>query len=493
MTPSESYRQGMNELAAVLYAVMKQGEFSNGGVDREALGPRLCGSRHNEADAFACFVQLMERGLRPMFLVTSASRPQRSPIGDLPRSRLAGGDQGAANSAILVRCQFIFDTVIRAVDEDLFGHLKRLDIEPQVFLLRWIRLLFCREFLLQETFLLWDGLLHSTTQPIPSGALRYPGAGPGASAQATAAAAEAAEASAQLPLADFAAAALLLRMRRDLLRLDQTECLRRLLRSNGEEGALELLKEAKALLHTAGPSRSAGVGRDFLGEASQPSRASALPTRPTPPLGSDALGEDPLRLRGQQFISAAAQGAQGLLQAGRQAYAKLATEQAGQAPPAAQPDSKGEPSAARPAGASLTQSIANWVDIDLWTEKQASVAGQDDPGMLRRRAELAEKERDELKKKAQEFVAKKKAEFASQLAERDGKILELQKQLAEAQQREAELLQRLEKAESGSAEASLQAIAAEGDTKDPTSEASETRPSTVSRELQVPSEMASEI
>ena len=37
----------------------------------------------------------------------------------------------------------------------------------------------------------------------------------------------AAEASEKLPAVDFAAAALLLRMRRELLRLDQTECLRR--------------------------------------------------------------------------------------------------------------------------------------------------------------------------------------------------------------------------------------------------------------------------
>eukprot|EP00913_Durusdinium_trenchii_P017764 g16691.t1 len=48
---SESYRQGMNELAAVLYSVMKQCEFK--GSDSEALGARLCGSSHNEAAAKA--------------------------------------------------------------------------------------------------------------------------------------------------------------------------------------------------------------------------------------------------------------------------------------------------------------------------------------------------------------------------------------------------------------------------------------------------------
>ena len=36
------------------------------------------------------------------------------------------------------------------MDPELVEHLKRLEIEPQIFLLRWIRLLFCREFDLEE-------------------------------------------------------------------------------------------------------------------------------------------------------------------------------------------------------------------------------------------------------------------------------------------------------------------------------------------------------
>eukprot|EP00913_Durusdinium_trenchii_P014673 g13766.t1 len=57
----------------------------------------------------------------------------------------------------------------------------------------------------------------------------------------------AAEAAKELPALDFVAAALLLRMRRDLLRLDQTECLRRLLQSCSQERSGELLLEAKRI------------------------------------------------------------------------------------------------------------------------------------------------------------------------------------------------------------------------------------------------------
>ncbi|CAJ1414797.1 unnamed protein product [Effrenium voratum] len=415
LTASDSYRQGMNELAAVLYSVTKQGEYSRGS-DPEALGARLCGSQHNEADAFACFVHLMNKGppwrIRPMFLAPSNSRPNRSPIGDLPRSRMAA-DPGAPGSAILARCQYIFEQVVRAVDSELFDHLKRMDIEAQVFLLRWIRLLFCREFELKETYILWDGLLASAGQPLPS--LRYTGKDP--------VTAEAAEASGELPLLDFAAAALLLRMRRELIGMDQTECLRRLLRSCSEEGAVDLLAEAKRIyqgkFQAARPREAPSV------PAAVPSPVG--PVMPSPaaaasPAGApgDPLAEDSLR-RGQQFLSVAAQGAQGLLQAGRTAYAKLSDQER----PAAVNRS--------PAGG-LTQSIANWVDIDLWSDKASTGSGTDDIVELRRRAQAAEQERDDIKRKANEFFTKKKQEFAAQLAERDQQIQELSEKLAKAEQ-----------------------------------------------------------
>eukprot|EP00434_Breviolum_minutum_P016678 symbB.v1.2.014702.t1/scaffold1048.1/size141897/2 len=215
---------------------------------------------------------------------------------------------------------------------------------------------------------------------------------------------------------------------RELLRLDQTECLRRLLRSCSEDRAADLLLEAKKIA-AGGVSR--GLPMPKLQATVAPPSPGANPGLPAAPGAPQNRGdnlfesEDPLR-RGQQFISAAAQSAQGLLQAGRQAYAKL-SDQAVAKSPAQDPRI--------PAGSTNRspglQSIANWVDIDLWSDK---VAGpQDELAELRQRAKTAEQERDEIKKKANEFIAKKKAEFATQLAERDQKIAELTERLAEAE------------------------------------------------------------
>ena len=46
-----------------------------------------------------------------------------------------------------------------AVDAPIHAHLTRLGIEPQLFLLRWLRVLFSREFHLDDAMLLWDAVI----------------------------------------------------------------------------------------------------------------------------------------------------------------------------------------------------------------------------------------------------------------------------------------------------------------------------------------------
>jgi TBC1 domain family protein 5 len=40
----------------------------------------------------------------------------------------------------------IYNEYLNIVDEDLYKHLKTLRVEPHIFLLRWIRCLFIREY-----------------------------------------------------------------------------------------------------------------------------------------------------------------------------------------------------------------------------------------------------------------------------------------------------------------------------------------------------------
>lgn len=62
------------------------------------------------------------------------------------------------SSAILQRVARIQDHYLKIVDIDLFRHLKLLGVEFQIFLLRWIRCIFTREFHLLDALDLWDNI-----------------------------------------------------------------------------------------------------------------------------------------------------------------------------------------------------------------------------------------------------------------------------------------------------------------------------------------------
>lgn len=62
----------------------------------------------------------------------------------------------AALAPIVARSQFIHHELLMSADHELATHLDTIEILPQIFLTRWIRLLFGREFSFDETLLIWD-------------------------------------------------------------------------------------------------------------------------------------------------------------------------------------------------------------------------------------------------------------------------------------------------------------------------------------------------
>jgi len=439
---SESYLQGMNELVGVLWLVAKQGEYCEDSWEgSQALGARLCGRAFSEADTFELFSRLMQKGIQPMFIAKS-SRPQRSPIGELPRSRvshlLEETSQLPPTSAILARCVFINDTLVKTLDGDVHEHLRRQEIEPQVFLLRWLRLLFCREFRLDDTMLLWDAIFSDALQPQPPSAPKYP---PGKSAQQVAAAAvvtEAAAASAALPLVDLIAAALLCSFRDKLLGLDQTECLRHLLRPGPTSACVHALVATAKGYRECGrfgglPARNSPTMA--ANQESPHSPKSPLLPRMPPTVAAEVVRfsppASPRPKKGEEEGEA-----DGSL--GGRGGGGCGEAPGGAAPSCAAPSRSGHEggdctAAAGAAGASPLAAAAAESNVP------PPIAVELELLEMRQRLAAAEAERDVIRRKANEFLAKHKALWYSEkadlelrLAERDGRIAELERRLAEA-------------------------------------------------------------
>jgi hypothetical protein len=147
--PDLSYRQGMHELLSfVLFAChcetwVEESEKIDEG-DKNLRSLRLLTLESEiEVDSFLMFEQLMKR------VVMWYAVP---PPGSTERSMLA------------VSSSHIFNVLLKDADPFLFKQLKQLEIEPQIFLIRWLRLLFGREFHRDDVLVIWDAILADSSE-----------------------------------------------------------------------------------------------------------------------------------------------------------------------------------------------------------------------------------------------------------------------------------------------------------------------------------------
>ncbi|RDW57537.1 GTPase-activating protein GYP6 [Aspergillus mulundensis] len=187
LNPDLGYRQGMHELLAPILWV----------VDRDAIEPKsreeptstgsgdefmlhLLDSEYIEHDAFSLFCSVMQS--------TRAYYEHNT-------HRSVNGQADAI--PIILQCEHIHNDLLVATDLELADHLQALDILPQIFLTRWMRLLFGREFPFQDMLMIWDALFAEGLRP---------------------------------GLIDFVCVAMLLRVRWELLGSDSSTALTTLLR-----------------------------------------------------------------------------------------------------------------------------------------------------------------------------------------------------------------------------------------------------------------------
>ncbi|SNX84456.1 related to molybdenum cofactor biosynthetic protein [Melanopsichium pennsylvanicum] len=250
------YRQGMHELAAVLWKIR-----SDGAVEAHSLSS--CDSSHAstrasadapfqhaladvfiEHDVYALYCALMQSAKswyawRDSPSAAADSAPSSSPSTSarpLPNSR--NSPEGPRHPLpIVAKCEYILE-LLRHIDPALAQHLQSLGIEPQLFCLRWIRVIFTREFALDDALAIWDGLFASE---------------------------------ASLHLIDYVCIAMLLRIRNQLLGGDHSSALQSLLRYPTEAQAQPplLIKQA-IFMRGSGLQPSTGVAvvmqnRDLLG------------------------------------------------------------------------------------------------------------------------------------------------------------------------------------------------------------------------------------
>lgn len=145
LNPDLGYRQGMHELLAPILWVVERDALDLGqsskAMGEDAIIRTVYDPEHIEHDAFALFGQVMQNAKTFYEQTTHA----------------------AAENPMVSRSRRIVYELLPQVDAELASHMEKLDIMPQVFLMRWIRLLFGREFPFDDVLTMWDVIFANDT------------------------------------------------------------------------------------------------------------------------------------------------------------------------------------------------------------------------------------------------------------------------------------------------------------------------------------------
>ncbi|RYC61185.1 hypothetical protein CHU98_g5016 [Xylaria longipes] len=146
------YRQGMHELLAPIVYVVEQDAIDPADASSHASGDlrmvEMLDASFIEHDSFALFSKVMDNA--KAFYETG--EPSDNDTGN------AAFSIQSTKSSIVEKSEYIHEICLYKVDPELSVHLKNIEVLPQIFLIRWIRLLFSREFPFDQMLTLWDTL-----------------------------------------------------------------------------------------------------------------------------------------------------------------------------------------------------------------------------------------------------------------------------------------------------------------------------------------------
>ncbi|KAG6051676.1 hypothetical protein E4U17_006110 [Claviceps sp. LM77 group G4] len=189
------YRQGMHELLAPIVYTLQEDSIDRGAVDMLSEVDQtmldVLDSAFIEHDAYTLFSRLMEHAQSFYEVTEGALHPRHAAHATRPTSHRE------QRSAIVDRSKYIHEICLRKVDPELAAHLSNVEILPQIFIIRWVRLLFSREFPFDQFLVLWDTIF--ALDPL-------------------------------LELVDLICVAMLIRIRQQLLEADYSVCLQLLLK-----------------------------------------------------------------------------------------------------------------------------------------------------------------------------------------------------------------------------------------------------------------------
>ena len=177
-----SYRQGMNELLAILIICFYPYYFTFKDIKKPTKNDIINYLNINdeneknkylikiynyfydedeiESDLFFAFDSLMKKGMKNLFNPKTLQKNEPDyKLYELFSDIFKDDLEEDKSNYISRRCFLLIHEKLKLIDEELYQYFKKTDINCGGFLQKWLRCLFAREFELNQVFILWDIIL----------------------------------------------------------------------------------------------------------------------------------------------------------------------------------------------------------------------------------------------------------------------------------------------------------------------------------------------
>jgi len=161
LNPDIGYRQGMHELLAPVFLAVDFDSIADDETEiPNNVSKEFCSRTWIAADSWALFRTIMA-GVSTWYEWREPQRAALPPHLEAQYRHGPADTQGDLRpyvAPIVMASQRLQSEMLKAIDPILWQAMQKAGIEPQIYGIRWLRLLFTREFGLSDAMILWDGI-----------------------------------------------------------------------------------------------------------------------------------------------------------------------------------------------------------------------------------------------------------------------------------------------------------------------------------------------
>ena len=231
--PNLGYQQGMNDIVSIIFlclypyyfpnekklsieSIMKDKDKINKIKNSEILYLFFHDEEELESDLYICFNNIMKKGVISLYDFDFESKDKQ--IDYIKKILLFKNENNfekeeELNSPLNLRCNMLIKEKLKKLDYELYNHFNKIGLDCTIFLQRWLKCIFNREFELKDVLIIWDAVIAS-----PEIQKGY-----------------------NLSKIDLIALSMILRIRNILILCDQNQCFMMLLQYPRMESILELI------------------------------------------------------------------------------------------------------------------------------------------------------------------------------------------------------------------------------------------------------------